>query len=258
MNSCYRHPDRETGVSCQRCDRYICPDCATPGAVGYLCPEDAKDTIKIRKANFQKSITSLAPVTMVLIGINILVYFIQWLIPPLTDALVYFNVGVDSEYGSALRALTSGFAHDPSQIAHILFNMYSLFVLGTLLEPALGKLKFLLVYFTSMFGGVVAVIMFTPFGYGVYGASGAIFGLMGSYLVMLRSIRADTRQMLLIVGINVFLSFLPGIAWTAHFGGLAVGAAMTALMVFLTNPKFQVLKWAGMSFIVAFLASFFY
>ena len=164
---------------------------------------------------------------MVLMGINILVYLAQWLIPSLTDALVYFNIGPGTEYSSALRALTSGFAHDPTQITHILFNMYSLFVLGTLLEPVLGKAKFLIVYFISLFGGIVGVILFNPIGYSVYGASGAIFGLMGAYLVMLRAVRADTRQMLIIVGINIVLSFLPGIAWAAHLGGLVIGAAVT-------------------------------
>lgn len=258
MNTCYRHPDRETGVSCQRCDRYICPDCSTSGAVGFLCPEDAKDTIKVRKANFQKSITSLAPVTMVLIGINVLVFLGQWLIPSLTEYLVFLNVGPSSEYGTALRALTSGFAHDPNQISHILFNMYSLFVLGTLLEPALGKLKFLLIYFASLFGGIVGVIVLNPFGYAVYGASGAIFGLMGSYLVMLRAVRGDTRQMLVIVAINVVLSFLPGIAWAAHFGGLVVGALVTALLVLLKGPRLDILKWGALAFVLSYLATFFY
>ena len=81
METCYRHPNRETGVSCQRCDRFICPECATPGAVGFLCPEDAGDRVKIQRANFQKSLFQRAPITMTLIGINVLVFIAQFLIP---------------------------------------------------------------------------------------------------------------------------------------------------------------------------------
>jgi membrane associated rhomboid family serine protease len=257
MNRCYRHPDRETGVSCQRCDRYICPDCSTPGAVGYLCPEDAKDTIKIQRANFQKSLFASAPVTFTLIGLNVLVYVGQMLIPNLTDALVYWNVGKGTEYSTLLRAITSGFAHDPSSITHILFNMYSLFVLGTLLEPILGKIRFIIIYFLSLIGGLVAVGFLNPMGYAVYGASGAIFGLMGAFAVMFKTLRVNPVQMLVLIGVNVALSFLPGIAWAAHLGGLATGALLTATLVLIKNPKLEIVQWVVVGSFGGFLIGFF-
>jgi len=228
---CYRHPDRETGVSCQRCERFICVDCSSPGAIGFLCPEDSKDRVKIQKASFQKSLFSAAPITMTLIGINVLVYAAQLLIPGLTYSLRYSNVGSITDEGSWLRVFTSGFAHSDSQITHILFNMYSLFVLGTLLEPMIGKIRFLVLYFMSIFGGGLGfLVLSTSFG-SVVGASGAVFGLMGAYLVFLVKMKLNAGQMYIIIGINLFVGFLPGIAWEAHVGGLVVGAAVGYVLV---------------------------
>lgn len=218
-------------MSCQRCDRFICYECSTPGAVGFLCPEDAKDRVKIHRAKFQKPVLHLTLVTFSLIGINVIVYICQFLFPNLIDYLYYANVGSNTEWGSWQRVFTSGFAHSEAQITHILFNMYSLFVLGTLLEPMIGKWRFLVLYFFSIFGGGLGYLLLsTQYGY-VVGASGAVFGLMGAYLVFLIVMKINASQMYVILGLNLFLSFLPGIAWEAHVGGLVVGATVGYLLI---------------------------
>lgn len=236
--TCYRHPDRETGVSCQRCDRYICVSCAIPGAVGFLCPEDAKDRVKVHRPAFTKSPFQAAPVTIALIVINVLIYVAEQLIPGLVDQLAYAKYFQGSEYGSLLRVLTSGFTHDSSQITHILFNMYSLYILGTIIEPMIGKLRFLSLYFLSMLGGGIGVLLLADVGVSVVGASGAIFGLMGAYLVLLRALKLDASQMYILIGINLVIGFLPGIAWQAHVGGLVVGC-LVAFVFSRTRAKVQ-------------------
>ena len=245
---CYRHPDRETGVSCQRCERFICVDCSSPGAIGFLCPEDSKDRVKIKKANFQKSLLSSAPITFTLIVLNVLVFGAQQLNPELIYSLWYANVGSVTEEGSLLRVFTSSFAHSNTQITHILFNMYSLFVLGTLLEPMIGKLRFVILYALSVFGGGLGfLVLSTNFG-SVVGASGAVFGLMGAYLVFLIVMKLNAGQMYIIIGINLFLGFLPGIAWEAHVGGLVVGAAVGYVLVSTRNrvkPTAQTIGLVG-------------
>ena len=245
---CYRHPDRETGVSCQRCERFICVDCSSPGAIGFLCPEDAKDRVKIQKATFQKSLISAAPITIVLITINVLVFVAELLFPGLIYSLRYSNVGSITEEGSLLRVFTSSFTHSDTQITHILFNVYSLFVLGTLLEPMLGKLRFLILYALSIFGGGLGfLILSTQFG-SVVGASGAVFGLMGAYLVFLVVMKLNAGQMYIIIGLNLVLGFLPGIAWEAHVGGLAVGAVVGYVLVATRNhikPTVQTISLVG-------------
>jgi membrane associated rhomboid family serine protease len=235
-------------VSCQRCERFICVDCSSPGAIGFLCPEDAKDRVKIQKATFQKSLISAAPITFILIGINVLVFVAELLFPGLIYSLRYGNVGSITEEGSLFRVFTSSFAHSDTQYTHILFNMYSLFVLGTLLEPMLGKIRFLTLYAFSIFGGGLGfLILSTQFG-SVVGASGAVFGLMGAYLVFLIVMKLNAGQMYIIIALNLVLGFLPGIAWEAHVGGLVVGAAVGYVLVATRNhikPTVQTISLVG-------------
>jgi membrane associated rhomboid family serine protease len=227
-------------VSCQRCDRHICVDCATPGAIGFLCPEDAKDTIKIQKATFQKSIVSAAPITFTIIAINLLVYVAQLLIPEVNYFIGYSNQP-GSPYNSLPQILISSFAHSTTSYTHILFNMYSVFVLGTLLEPIIGKIRFVVLYALSIFGGGLGFLILSTTGF-VIGASGAVFGLMGAYLVFLLVMKLNAGQMYIIIGLNLVLGFMPGIAWEAHVGGLVVGAAVGYVLVSTRNRVKQTLQ----------------
>ncbi len=234
LTYCYKHPDRETGVSCQRCDRYICPECSTPGAVGYLCPEDAGVKSTVVKANFQKTLIQLMPLTLALMAINIVVFALQMLDSTLTDALLYAKY---PGYSTLERALTSSFAHSTQDLLHILFNMWSLFIIGRILEPILGKLKFIILYFISLFGGILGVLFLAAPMTSVVGASGAIFGLMAALVIVLRAMKADARQLMLLVGINFFLSFSPGIAWQAHVGGFIAGGLVALVYVKFRKPN---------------------
>ena len=125
------------------------------------------------------------------------------------------------------RMLTSAFLHDPSSILHLLFNMYSLWIFGRLLEPLLGRGRFLTLYLVSAFGGSVSVLWLAGAGTTVVGASGAIFGLMAAYFVVLRSIGGSTSQMVGLIAINLASGFLiPGISWQGHLGGLIAGGVI--------------------------------
>ncbi len=236
LTYCYKHPDRETGVSCQRCDRYICPQCSTPGAVGYLCPEDAGVPSTVVKANFQKTIWQLMPVTLVLMAANIIVFALQLMDPTLTEALLYAKF---PGYSTLERAFTSGFAHSTADFLHIAFNMWSLYILGRMLEPVLGKLKFILLYFLSLFAGVIAVLLLSDIQTSVVGASGAIFGLMAALIVVLRVLKSDARQVIILVVVNFALSFSPGISWQAHLGGFLAGGLITLVYAKFRKPTEQ-------------------
>ena len=110
------------------------------------------------------------------------------------------------------RMITSGFAHsdnlagDPTSIFHIALNMYTLYILGNLLEPVLGTRRFTLLYMLSIFGGSVAVLVFgDPVG-GVLGASGGVFGLMGAYFVVLRTLGQNNGSIAGVIAINLVFS----------------------------------------------------
>jgi membrane associated rhomboid family serine protease len=123
--------------------------------------------------------------------------------------------------------VTALFVHSPSSFLHILFNMFSLFLFGPIMERMLGRIRFLVLYLLSGLGGSVAVLLLAP-GTPVVGASGAIFGLLGAFFVVQRRLGGNTTQLLIVIGLNLVVGFLPGtnIAWQAHVGGFIVGAAV--------------------------------
>ncbi len=229
---CYRHPDRSAYVRCQRCERYICPECQTEAAVGFLCPDDAgisrfkQVAAPLTPAPVQRVLRSNRPVaTYALIAVCVLVWGLQLL---LGDQFTY--LGIYTPFTTTIepwRMITSAFLHSPSSPVHILFNMYMLWVFGRELEQLLGRGKFLALYLISAFGGSVSVLLLASPGTYVYGASGAIYGLMGAYFVVLRSLGANSRSLVGTIAINLIFSFMiQGISWQAHVGGLITGAAV--------------------------------
>ncbi len=226
---CYRHPDRETGVSCQRCGRFICPQCQISNAVGYLCPEDGRVTLATRIKNDTR-----ATLTIGLILVNVLVYAGQYLS---NDVLTYaLRYQPNLTFYLPWTLITAGFAH--ASFMHIALNMYSLYLFGSVLEPLLGKARFLVLYLLAIFGGSVAVLFLNP-NTAVLGASGGIFGLMGAYFVILRSLGQRSGQMTGLIALNLILGFLPGtnISWQAHVGGLIVGGIVALAYAKTRAPK---------------------
>jgi membrane associated rhomboid family serine protease len=166
---------------------------------------------------------SRATVTITLILINVLMYIGQLTSNgSITNAFVYSPLLTKAE---PWRMLTAGFLHSQGSFMHIALNMYSLYILGSVLEPLLGKLRFLTLYLLAIFGGSVAVLLIDNPISMVLGASGGIFGLMGAYFIILRSLGQSGGQVTAIIGFNLIIGFLPGmnIAWQAHVGGLVVG-----------------------------------
>jgi membrane associated rhomboid family serine protease len=169
-----------------------------------------------------------AQVTLGLVLVNVIVWLLQ-IVPGsgLTDKLAFVPLSVFVE---PWRMITAGFAHDPSNILHVALNMYSLFIFGSVLEPLLGRLRFLAVWLISIFGGSVAVMYLNTPNTWVLGASSGIFGLMASYFVVLRAIGDRSRGLVGLIAINLAFGFLmPGVSWQAHLGGLLAGGAMTAV-----------------------------
>src|SRR3954466_14639615 len=221
MAVCYRHPSRETGVSCSNCGRPICPDCMTPTQVGMRCPECSKQTTKVRnlRTTYDRPVATIA-----LIAVNVLIY-----LGSTTNGRVLIDFGL---FGPAVadgewyRLVTAGFLH--GGLLHIGFNMYILWYLGNLLEPALGPVRFAALYFASLLGGAFGALLLSPEALTV-GASGAVFGLMGATFVMQRARGMDPMAGGIgpLILLNLAIGFLPGlnISIGGHIGGLIGGAA---------------------------------
>jgi len=139
--------------------------------------------------------------------------------------------------------ITSVFAHSPSSILHILFNMFSLFVVGPLVETMLGRVRYLALFLVTGFAGSVAVLLLAP-GTPVLGASGAIFGLLGAFFVISRKLGGNSTQLLIVIVLNLAIGFLPGtnIAWQAHLGGVIVGAALGLIYLATRRRNQQMLQ----------------
>ena len=231
METCYRHPRRETGVRCSSCERPICPDCMTSTPVGMRCPECARQSTKVRT---MRTLTSDPTLTYVLIGINVVVGI---------AAFYGGDIGGDGQTledawelsrgqlagGDLWRLLTSGFMH--RDIFHLGLNMLALWILGSMLEPALGRRRFALVYFVSLLCGSLGVLLLSADESA--GASGAVFGLMGAAVVVSRSRGLSLMEsgLGLWLGLNLLITFaIPNISIGGHLGGLA-GGALAALVL---------------------------
>jgi membrane associated rhomboid family serine protease len=141
---------------------------------------------------------------------------------------IYFSYTPIATTIAPWQMITAAFLH--GSWLHIIFNMYTLYIFGQVLEPMLGRARFLALYFISAFGGSVAVLLFSDPTSTVLGASGAIYGLMGAYFISLRAIGERSGQLMGLIAINLIFSFLnPGISWQAHIGGLAIGAAVAGI-----------------------------
>jgi membrane associated rhomboid family serine protease len=236
MATCYRHPNRETGVSCSNCGRPICPDCMTPTPVGMRCPECSHQRTPVRTL---RSLQVEPTVTYALIALNVILFIAELATGGRTSRVVVdlgtlgINVGGNGPIGVGQgewwRLITGGFLHSPGNPLHIGFNMYILYWLGRLLEPALGHVRFLALYFASLLAGSFGAILFAPTGLAI-GASGAVFGLMGAAFMMQRSRGIDPMQsgIGVMIALNLVLGFvIPNVSIGGHLGGL-VGGALAA------------------------------
>jgi membrane associated rhomboid family serine protease len=254
LGVCYRHPDRETGIRCTRCERPICPDCMIDAAVGYQCPSCVRGAAASNAASRPRTLAGgrmqadTRLVTMVLLAMNLAVFIglkaTEYLggddaaftlvrdfamISYARDPQNWSMVGVAD--GEWYRMITSAFLHE--QLYHIGFNMLALWILGPNLEAALGRARFLALYLISALAGSTLSYLLAPVNQFSLGASGAIFGLFGALAVLMRRMRYDMRPIMILLGINLVITFLPGlnIAWQAHLGGLIAGAAIAFGMV---------------------------
>lgn len=288
---CYRHPGRETYVSCTRCARPICPDCMTEAAVGFQCPEcvsAGRRTQRQARTAFGASRAGYAGyATITLVALNVLGMLVglvvagvpsvvgRGLFTDVTKLQMMFGsfaptydivsgsvpagtqvgesyTGIDD--GAVYRLVTSMFVH--YGILHLLLNMWALWMLGRNLEAALGPVRFVALYMLSGLGGSIAGYLFSPESISA-GASGAIFGLFAALFVVLKRLRRDTSSVVPILVINLVLTFtIPNISIAGHLGGLVTGAIVAAGLAYAPRQGRTAVQTAtvvGVALILAML-----
>jgi membrane associated rhomboid family serine protease len=241
--TCYRHPDRVTYVRCTRCNRPICPECMRDAAVGHQCEECVREGAKtVRQpqtvfGGLQKPATPV--VTYTLIAMNVVMFFLDRASPALQSELVLRSPDVAN--GDLYRLLTSAFMH--YGIAHLLFNMYALYIMGPALEVWLGRLRFGVLYALSALGGSVLVYLLSSVDAWTAGASGAVFGLFGASFVVGRRLNLDVRWLIGLIALNLAITFVipllggQNISWQGHIGGLVTGALVAAAYAYAPRER---------------------
>lgn len=232
---CYRHPDRETLLSCSNCERPICTQCMTQAPVGVRCPECSgarTGPAAAARRHMPRAATGAAVATGVLVALNVLVYLAEMAqgvgvrgvggSQLVQDGAVYGPAIADGEWW---RMITGGFLH--ASVIHVGFNMYLLWMLGGALERYAGAGRLLAIYGTAVLWGSAGALLFTPDSLTV-GASGGVFGLMAALYLLERQrgvqLLGSTVGMLLLL--NLVITFvLPGISIGGHLGGIVGGAA---------------------------------
>ena len=267
--TCYRHPDRETWVSCVRCGRHACPDCLRDAAVGQQCVEcvrGAGRTSRAAKTVFGGRPSRTAVVTWTLMGVNVLLYLIE--LAHTSLASDWWMLGYAQNYpggpaqgvaaGQWYRLITSAFLPGTGSlgILDIAFNMWALYIVGPGLEQVLGRVRFLAVYLLSAVGGSVLFYYLVPPNQPALGASGAIFGLFGAWFVVSRRLHLDSRGIIMLIGINLALSLVyrSTIAWQDHVGGLITGAVITAAYVYAPRKSQAAVQVIATVAAIVFLA----
>lgn len=246
---CYRHPGRESGVRCRRCEQPICPDCMINAPVGFQCPSCVAQAPRVH------TMRSLAPkpiVTLALVAVSVALFVpslaagggIDGASSELIARLALFGPAVAA--GEWWRLVTSGFLH--FGLIHLGFNMVLLYQLGSMLEPALGRVRFAALYATALLAGSFGALLLQPDAR-TAGASGAVYGLMGAAFIGMRRRGIDPMQSGIggLLLINLLLTFaIPGISIGGHLGGLA-GGAVAATVLFATEGPDAVRRVAGVA-----------
>ncbi|EPH44334.1 putative rhomboid protease YdcA [Streptomyces aurantiacus JA 4570] len=265
---CYRHPDRETGITCTRCERPICPECMISASVGFQCPECVRGgsgTGHAPAAGRPRTIAggTIAQdprlLTKIILALNLLVFVaVRVRGEGLLNDLVLIGQWPPHPFvptegvadGQTYRLVTSMFTHQ--EIWHIAFNMLGLWWLGGPLEAALGRARFLALYLLSGLGGSALTYLVSDANEASLGASGAIFGLLGATAVLMRRLNYDMRPVIALLALNLLFTFTwSGIAWQAHVGGLVAGVAIAYGMVHAPRERRALVQWGTCAVVFA-------
>ena len=254
---CPRHPGRVAYVRCQRCDRPVCPECQVPSPVGVHCVDCARQAQGRRRG--PRTILGGRPsadamVTKALIAACAAVGLIQLIMPLVTSRFAFFPaLALDEPW----RFVTTAFLH--ASPVHLAFNMWALWVCGSVLEPVLGRWRFTALYGLSAVGGSTAIFLLSSPASSSWftltvGASGAVFGLFAALFVIQRRFGRDTSAIVGLLAINLVISVLgSGISWQGHLGGLLTGAAVSAVFAWAPRDRRGVYAVGGCVIVGALL-----
>ncbi len=202
-------------------------------SVGWQCPDCVSDATKKTQVirpfadpNRTGAVgsTNPTPVVIALVVVNVACFAASGFgRASVIDRLGMWPNGVHYQH-QTYRLFTSMFLH--LSFTHILFNMFTLLVVGPPVEVMLGKSRFLALYLLAGLGGSVCSYLISPAPEIGVGASGAIFGVMAAYLVLAKRNHKPMAIVVYLIVFNLAIGFWENVDWRAHIGGMLVGAGL--------------------------------
>lgn len=251
FQGCYRHPERMTGISCQRCHKPICGQCMNPASVGFQCPTCVSSDRAGTRAPRTSFGATIKPggvsATKVLMGLLAAVWVVD-LVSQRQLASRVLAMSNDGVYvGQFWRLVTAGFTS--GSIFGVLMNMLVLWMAGRALESELGGWRFVTLYLAAGLGGATLYFCVGPAGGSTYGAYAAVIGLLAANAVGKRKqredIRGDIGLLVLLVLYNVLLGF-DSLGWVSLIGGIVVGALVGVVLAYAPRRNRSVVQLVGL------------
>lgn len=252
---CYRHPERMTGISCQRCGKPICGECMEPASVGFQCPkcvDRGRAGTRTARTRFGATVRPDGlGVTQVLMGILVAVWVIDFITGGLATSLLFLSNGAVAA-GQVWRLVTASLSS--GSFLGLLMNLLVLWLAGRALESELGRWRFAALYLTAGFGGTTLFFVLGPPGGSALAASAAVVGLLAANAIGKaktgEDVRGDAGLLLLLVLYAVLVGF-SGLGWLTLVGGIAVGALSGWVLAYAPRRRRSLLQVAGLLGVVA-------
>jgi membrane associated rhomboid family serine protease len=250
FTACYRHPERMTGISCQRCKRPICGECMNPASVGFQCPR----CVSTGRSNVRQPRTAFGAVarpgsrntTYVLMGVLAAVWLLDLVTRGLVDGLLIMSneaVAAGQFWRLVTAALTSG------GLLGTLMNLLVLWIAGRAMESELGRWRMLALYFAAGLGGTTLLFVFGPLSAFGYAASAAVIGMLAANSIFKykqrEDVRADIGLFVLLILYSVLVGFR-GFGWLTLIGGLLIGALVGAVLAYAPRQNRGTVQVVGL------------
>jgi membrane associated rhomboid family serine protease len=262
---CYRHPDRPSFVLCEKCGRTICLECQNHVAGQVLCPDDARRSnvtmmpVNARPPRVKKvraeprwlsRLTERVPVvTLILMALIALIWLVDLVWNPgvlephlwMIGGAFTVSTGAPVHYPAlgpwtVVTSMISNYAGGDGFLS-VVFSLFSLFIIGRVLEPELGRVKFLAAYVLSGLGASVFALLFSGV---VESAGDAIFGLIAVFAVLIRGRGANMIWLYAVIALNIIaiaLSSSRAVIWQGAVGGLLIGVAVGFTLLIEPSPQ---------------------
>ena len=233
---CYRHPERMTGISCQRCKRPICGECMNPASVGFQCPNCVASGRGSARAPRTAFGAVLKPgggtATKVIMG----ALAVEWVLNLVSGGLLNQLLVMSNEAvyaGQFWRLVTASLAS--GSLLGVLINLLMLWLAGRAIESELGAWRFVMLYLAAGLGGTTLLFVFGPYGSGGFGAAAAVIGLLAANAIFKQKMREDVRADIGLFILLILYSILVGFrsfGWLMLVGGIIVGALVGIVLAY--------------------------